>query len=257
MIEVSIPNLTNIYETYLQVFDAVERQIINLDDFNEISNLVAFKNQLERFDAKLRLGMAVKDIILDEVYVRRKLGELKECHLMLYKLADIWFSYEAFFKFHTLAFGKDLSNRKIFWLNEETNYSFYSDNNIQTALIRANNELKQDFNNATKRVALKEYLNYSSNFSEGKQKKRLEIISSNIHPTNNLLEYSHTEILTITYAIRNNFAHNGEISIYPENFSYILKNHLLKTLYKYLLIITICTAKITTEQRLSMYISPS
>lgn len=250
MIERTIPNFDEIYQSYMTSFDSVENHIYNLENEDEITTFLKFKEELIKFDAKLRLGMAIMNIELNDNYVNRKFGDLRECHLMLYKLADIWFAYETFFKFHDLTFNRNLASRKILWLNDATNNDYSSSEKIQLALLRANDEISRDFGNRTKRHSLKEYLDYCAQNSLGGQQNRLNLIVENIDENNILPIYSHTDILSITYSIRNNFAHNGEITIYPNNFSYILKNYLLKILYKYLVVVTICSAKITTEQKL-------
>jgi hypothetical protein len=250
MIETTIPEFEEMYHDYMSVFDNVESSILNLDDDNDIVNLLGFQKELIKFDAKLRLGLAIREIELDENYVRRKFGELRECHLMFYKLADIWFSYDTFFKFHDLTFDVNLSGRKIVWLNDTTNVDYSSYRQIQAALIRANNELKQYFNNRVKRQSLKEYIIYCAQNAKNGQQTRLNRIVERIDISVELPDLINTDFLTLTYAIRCNFVHNGEITIYPETFSYVLKNNLLKILYKYLVVVTICAAKITTEQKL-------
>lgn len=250
MIERTIPNFDETYQSYMTSFDNVENHIYNIENEEEISNFLKFKEELIKFDSKLRLGMAIINIELNDNYVNRKFGDLRECHLMLYKLADIWFAYETFFKFHDLTFDRNLASRKIRWLDDATNYDYSASEKIQLALLRVNEEINRDFNNRPKRHSLKEYIEYCAQNSQGSQQNRLNHIVENIDENNILHNYSHTDILTITYSMRNNFVHNGEITIYPNNFSYILKNSLLKILYKYLVVVTICSAKITTEQKL-------
>jgi hypothetical protein len=250
MIEETIPQFNEMYQEYMNVFDNVENRILNLDDDNDINAFLGFQKELIKFDANLRLGMAIRGIELNENFARRKFGDLQECHLMFYKLADIWFAYETFFNFHDLTFGLNLHSRKIVWLNDATNIAYSNFQQIQEALTRANLEIRRDFNNRVKRQSLKEYLSYCSEKAIGAQQTRLIQISESIDVANLLPDFQSTSILTMTYAIRNNFVHNGEITIYPVNFSYILKNNLLKILYKYLVVVTICSAKITTEQKL-------
>lgn len=251
MIEETIPQFNEMYQAYMTVFDNVENRILNLDNDNDIISFLEFQKELVKFDAKLRLGMAIRGIELNDNFARRKFGELQECHLMFYKLADIWFAYETFFKFHDLTFGVNLYIRKIVWLNDATNIVYSNFPHMQEALTRVNLELGRDFNNRVKRQSLKEYLSYCSEKAVGGQKTRLIQIAESIILANLLPDFESTSILTMTYAIRNNFVHNGEITIYPDTFSYILKNNLLKILYKYLVVVTICSAKITTQQKLT------
>lgn len=113
-----------------------------------------------------------------------------------------------------------------------------------------NSEINLKFNTEEKKQALKDYIIYSSNQAKYNQKNRLLNIAENISINGALPNYSHTELLTLAYSIRNNFVHNGEVTIYPDEISYSHKNNLLKVLYNYLVIVTICSAKITTEMKL-------
>ena len=248
-IEQKIDNFNNIYAAYRNSKNEIEARIIDLQNHNQIINLIGFNIELTKFDAKLRLGMAVTEILLNENYVQEKTGELKECHLMLYKLADIWFSYDTFFRIFNLAFNTN-STKNILWLDYATNSDYSSNIIIGESLTSVNVELRQNFGTEIQRNALKEYLNYCAEEAKGSQKNRLILIADNIDINNVLPNYSHSDILTITYAIRNNFVHNGEITIYPEEFNYKFKNVYLKTLYKYLLVITVVATTITLQKKL-------
>lgn len=89
-----------------------------------MNSLFEYHQNFLWFDEKLKLGLAIQDIRLNEEFVKRKYGNLKECHLMLYKLIDIFFSYEIFFKLYDLTYYKNLSGRHILWLDYETNKEF-------------------------------------------------------------------------------------------------------------------------------------
>lgn len=252
-VEQTIANLNATYQNYRDAASSVDERIIDQhNNENEIQSLIEFNNELIKFDAKLRLGMAMREIRLNDVYVNEKSGDLKECHLMLYKLADVWFSYESYFRLHRSAFSTNLSQRKIYWLDDLTNQEYFRNIEVVTAKQNANTEISNFFNNAINRAALKGYLNYCSEEAEGRQKERLLVLANNIVPANPLQNYSHTEILSMTYAIRNNFAHNGEITIFPEEFNYHLKNAYLKILYRYLVVITISVSNITVRKRLGL-----
>lgn len=108
------------------------------------------------------------------------------------------------------------------------------------------------FDNHEKRRSLKDYLIYCSDEAKGSQKRRLNAIHQAINPTQDLGNYNHTQILSMTYSIRNNFVHNGEVTIHPNSFNYSLKNEYLKILYKYLVIITISAATITIQRKLAV-----
>ncbi|KIA90515.1 hypothetical protein [Kaistella jeonii] len=254
MIENLIPNFPAIYREYSNLFDQVEIRIADEENEAEINNLLSFQNEFNKFDTKLRLGISITEITLDDNFVRRKMGALKDCHLYFYKLTDLWFAYETYFKFYFSALNINLSNRKIIWLDDNTNEMYYNNDNIQTALWDTNNEVIDKFPNVHKRKALKEYLIYCMEGAKGGQKSRLNTIINKISINNELPLLNHSELLTITYSIRNNFVHNGEVTIYPENFSYVLKNRLLQILYKYLVVITVKSASITIEEKLRISI---
>ncbi len=250
-IEQTIPNFNLVYQNYKQLLDDVDVKVIELPEGDIQDNLANFNNNLKQFDAKLRLGLAVREIILNDLYVAEKIGALKECHLMLYKLADIWFSFETYFRVHNLAYLTDLSRRKIIWLEDSTNNLFSNHGVVSFALQNSNNDFQAHFDTLERRKALKDYLVYCSEEAEGGQRNRLQILANNINTNNILQAYNHTDVLSMTYAIRNNFAHNGEITIYPENFGYELKNVYLKILYKYTVLVTISAASISVQERLS------
>lgn len=252
MIENLIPNFLTIYSEYSNLFDEVEIRIADEDNDEEVINLLSFKNDFNKFDTKLRLGISITEITLDDNFVRRKMGELKDCHLYFYKLADIWFAYEAFFKFYQSALHINLSNRKIFWLEDSTNLIFTRNEIIETSLRNSNTELNEKFNSEIKKGALKDYFIYCMNLASGVQKRRLQDIIDLINIDRAIPYLMHTDFLTITYSIRNNFVHNGEVTIYPENFNYVFKSRLLKILYKYLVVITVKSASITIQEKLKI-----
>ncbi|HCC94990.1 MAG TPA: hypothetical protein DEQ26_11840 [Flavobacteriaceae bacterium] len=251
MIENLIPNFHIIYQNYTELFDRTEDKILDEDNESNIIDLMSFRRDFGKFDTKLRLVISITNIELDDNFVRRKIGDLKDCHLYFYKLSDIWFAYEAFFHFYKSALNINLSSRKIVWLDDATNSIYLNNNDIVDTLHIANQNLGENFNNNNKRVKLKEYLIYSRDYATGGQLNRLNIVIDKID-TQNINPMNHTDFLTIAYSIRNNFVHNGEVTIYPENFSYVLKSKLLKILYKYLVVITVKSATITIENRLNI-----
>ncbi|KAA2215672.1 hypothetical protein [Chryseobacterium sediminis] len=250
MIENSIYDFNKIYEHY----EEINRNILNKafieEDEDKKTLILQFYDDFIKFDAKLRLGIAIKEIKLTEKFVDEKHGDLKECHLLLYKLSDIWFAYEAFFIFHQKALTLNLLDRKILWLDDSTNIEYSNTEEINNSLQQVNFELKNKFNNIDKRTLLKGYLQYCEKLAKGGQKARLKKIVDKIIINQRIPDLSHTEVLTIIYSIRNNFVHNGEITVYPEHFTYALKKELLLILYKYLVIITIKSATITIQKKL-------
>jgi hypothetical protein len=247
MIETEIPNFDNLYQSYTTVFDNIEQRIIELNHGLDPNNFIEYQKELVKFDAKLRLGMAISEIELNETFVRTKFGDLRECHLMFYKLADIWFAYEKFFKLYYLAFNRSETS-KIVWLENSSHTDYLNNAEIQGALTRVNSEISSEFNNHIDQ--LKDYILYCSQLAKDGQKTRLSSIAQNISSLILLPNFSHKDILSLTYGIRNNFVHNGEITIYPETFSYTRKNKLLKSLYKYTVVLTLSAAKLTTNHKL-------
>lgn len=250
MIENSIIGFDRIYSDYENSNKNILPKAFDEEDENKTANLLQFYDDFIKFDAKLRLGLAINEIKLTNTFVDEKQGDLKQCHLLLYKFSDIWFAYEAFFIFHQKASALDLSSRKIIWLNDSTNYDYSETDEINNSLNIANRELENEFNNIDARRSLKDYLQYCETLAKGGQKTRLNNILNNIIVEENIPNLCHTDLLTIGYSIRNNFVHNGEITVYPENFTYFLKKKLLLILYKYLVVVTIKSATITIEKKL-------
>lgn len=252
MIEHLIPDFQDVYLEYSELFNAIDNGILNENNEQNINDLLSFQREFIKFDTKLRLGISITDISLDENFVDRKMGELKSCHLYFYKLADIWFAYETYFKFYFLALSVNLATRKVLWLDDATNSSYSTNVILINTLERANSELRNEFNNLSKRKALKDYLIYCRDYATNGQLKRLNTLLNQIDINIELPILKHTDFLTITYSIRNNFVHNGEVTIYPENFSYVLKSRLLKLLYKYLVVTTVKSASITIQKKLNL-----
>jgi len=251
MIENSIIGFNRIYSDYENLNKNILPKAFDEEDENKRTNLLQFYDDFIKFDAKLRLGLAINEIKLTKTFVDEKQGDLKQCHLLLYKFSDIWFAYEAFFIFHQKALMLDLSTRKIIWLNDSTNSDYSEADEINDSLYTANLELRNEFNDDDTRTSLKDYLQYCETLAKGGQKTRITNVLDKIIIDEDIPNLSHTDLLTIAYSIRNNFVHNGEITVYPENFTYSLKKKLLLILYKYLVVLTIKSATITIEKKLN------
>lgn len=234
--ENNISNFDELITGYQELYDNIENTIINDTNFNNLDALTQIRQQFNFFDVKLRMAFAISDISLNEQMMRRKYGDLKLCHLMLYKLADLWFAYEAFFKLYKFLNSKEIQS-KIIWLNHNTNSEYQQLQNIVGSLTRANNELKQKFGNNAKREHLRNYLIYCRNNSLGGQSNRLQNIIDKIETESNLPDFSESEILTITYSIRNNFVHNGETTVTTPELIYSEKKDLAIILYEFLAIL--------------------
>jgi hypothetical protein len=234
--ENNIPYFEGLITSYQELYDNIENTILNDTNFENLNALTQISQQFNFFDIKLRMAFAISDISLNEQMMRRKYGDLKLCHLMLYKLADLWFAYEAFFKLYKFINSKEIQS-KIIWLNQNTNSEYQQIQNIVVSLTRLNNELKQKFDTNAKREHLKNYLTYCRNNSQGGQSNRLQNIIDKIQTESDLPVFSESEILTITYSIRNNFAHNGETTVTTPELSYSEKKDLAIILYEFLAIL--------------------
>ena len=107
---------------------------------------------------------------------------------------------------------------------------------ILGALNQANDGFYKAFDTQEKKQELISYLEYCERqaVSEAQIKRIKKIISKVDEVTNPLVN---SEFLTIIYAIRNNFVHNGETTIVPDNFGFRNKRILLDILYPYLCLV--------------------
>src|SRR4051794_2007137 len=76
------------------------------------------RDEFENLDVKLRLAFGIAEIRLNNEFVNDKEGDLKECHKMYYKLADLWFAYETYIKYYKAIIGQE--KHPITWLNANT-----------------------------------------------------------------------------------------------------------------------------------------
>ncbi len=176
---------------------------------------------------------------------------MKELHKFLYKLTDLWFAFETFFKLFEKNSDIELPNNfsKINCL-ENINYTSFNTQIIQNAIEKANNQFEQKFSNSIDKDNLKQYLQHCKNHSIGGQRNRLNSIITNF-----VQSYTTKDILTITYSIRNNYVHNGETTITNaglENlnltFGVSQKLKLVKICYNFLAILVVNLANTLIEQ---------
>ena len=104
-------------------------------------------------------------------------------------------------------------------------------------------KLNEIYSIQAKRELLIEYLNYSLENSIHGQRRRLTEIVEKIE--NSQFNLTNNEVLTIIYAVRNNFVHNGETTVVPDIFGYQNKVELLKILYPYLAVFTLKISNLT------------
>src|SRR5690606_11095392 len=93
----------------------------NIPERDRLQNLC---NELKNLYVKLRLAFGMEEIRLNPFFVDEKYDELKLCHLLYYKIADLWFAYESYIIFYTKVF--QASKNKILWLDAIT-HKKYSD----------------------------------------------------------------------------------------------------------------------------------
>jgi len=119
-----------------------------------------------QFNTKLRMPFAIKEIELDYYFLSRKENEMKDLHKFLYKLSDLWFAYEAFFKLYEKIYNISLKNNfsKTNWINEQ-NYLIFKTQVLNNSMILANNQLNTDFASLSEIDTLKKYLSHCVNLA--------------------------------------------------------------------------------------------
>jgi hypothetical protein len=87
--ELYYANFQNEYIDYKQLHDIILAETKNAKTSNKrISLLYKIFAEYQNLDVKMRLAFAIKEIRLNNYFVSGKEGDLKECHLFYYKLAD-------------------------------------------------------------------------------------------------------------------------------------------------------------------------
>lgn len=212
-------------------------------------------NYLKQFNTKLRMPFGIKEIQLENKFLDEKQTDIKELHKFLYKTVDLWFAYEAFFELYQKLHDTTLDeifNKGFCKINcWQKNQLFKDQFNleiIKTATDLANNKLSQGFSSGD---YLSRYISHCADIAKGDQKRRLKIIEAK-----NCQNLTLTELLTITYAIRNNYVHHGETTITNaglENFNFSFnesqKLKLIKICYNFLAIFTVNIANTLIEQQ--------
>jgi hypothetical protein len=212
-------------------------------------------NYLKQFNTKLRMPFAIKQIELDYEFLREKMEDMKELHKFLYKLTDLWFAYETFFKLYekinNFIFPNNFS--KTNWIDEQS-YSSFQTQIVSNSINTANNQLNIDFVASDEIDTLKNYLTHCANLAAKSnsigQKNNLNRIVDNYG------QYlSFRDLLSVTYAIRNNYVHNGEATITNAGldnlnfrFDETQKLKLVKICYNFLAIFTVNIANTLIDQ---------
>ena len=240
--ELDYANFQNEYNDYMQLPDIILAETNKTRTTNKrISLLHKIFAEFQNLDVKLRLAFAIQEIRLNNHFVSDKDGDLKECHLFYYKLADLWFAYETYIKFYKFLTGQ--TKKKIVWLDEAVYNPYSTTPTITQSLRLVQTTFTSTYNTKVKRSELIEYLKHCETEAVGQQKTRLAGIIISV--TNSNFNFSHTNVLTVTYAIRNNFVHNGETTVVPDDFGFRNKVKLLRILYLYLCLVLLKSINIT------------
>jgi hypothetical protein len=222
------------YEVY---FQTTRRHGVDISLYENLRNhSQAYRESMEHdfknLDVKMRLAFGIQEIWLNNRFVDDKQGELKRCHYLYYKLADLWFAYEAYLKFLGSVLHKDIK-KNIEWVAEGVHTNFAQLRWVEQAVRDANATLAREFRAAGRRQDLEVYLRYCESHAKGNQGTRLGRIIPHLMNGGVL---SLVDFLTLCYAVRNNFVHGGETTVVPNNFSFENKARLLGVLYPFLAI---------------------
>jgi len=239
--ERDIINFDRIYDIFKLNINNLDIKIIETVNFLERSRLNQIKSELATLDVKMRLAFGIREIILNNDFVTNKQNDLKLCHLLYYKLADLWFAYDSYLKFYKKVIGTE--KRNVEWIDAIVHNNYSETEEVILARLSVNDRFQELYNNAARINLITDYLIHCKTNASNPQKTRIDQIILKIQ--NQTFGFSNSEILTITYAVRNNFVHNGETTVVPDNFGYQNKAQLLKVLYSYLAIILLVSSNIT------------
>jgi hypothetical protein len=208
------------------------------------AQLEQINNEFKNLDVKMRLAFGIREIRLNNVFVSDKEGDLKVCHLLYYKLADLWFAYETYIRFFGFVIGT--GKNKIIWLDNAVHNEYAISQPITIALSLVNDAFNSTYNTNVKKAEFCDYLAYCSQQANGTQRTRLNALIARVAGTP--FNLTHSDVLTIVYSIRNNFVHNGETTVVPNIFGYANKSRLLRILYPYLSIILLKSTNLTCSK---------
>ena len=239
--ERNIQNFNIQYQTFRNNLSDLDIKILETDGQNEKIRLIEINNKYLTLDVKMRLAFGIREIRLNNYFVDDKQDDLKLCHLLYYKLADLWFAYDSYLKFYKEVIGTDKNN--VDWLDANVHDNYSSTNEILSAKNSVNQQFQELYHSEELRNSLKTYLIHCQLYASNSQRKRIDQIILKVEQGN--LNFQNSEILTLTYAVRNNFVHNGETTVVPDNFGYYNKSRLLRVLYCYLTIVLLVSTNIT------------
>lgn len=242
--EENYENFTQLFNLFLNNINHLQNRILdNYDNIAERDRLQYIYDKLKNLDVKSRLAFGIEEIRLNPFFVDEKQDDLKLCHLLYYKLADLWFAYESYILFYNKI--SQTSKNKILWLDAILHSNYTNSPEITNSLNLVRQNLSQLYNAQNDRNSFSEYLNYCIANSKDGQLRRLQTVINKIQ--NSDFNFSHTDVLTITYSIRNNFVHNGETTVVPNIFGFQNKVRLLLVLHPYLSIILLKSSSITFQ----------
>jgi hypothetical protein len=247
--EFTFQNFQKEYNDYSENEKLILESILsNNTNGEQTAHLKQVHNEFKNLDVKMRLAFGISEILLNNDFVSDKEGDLKLCHLLYYKLSDLWFAYEAYIKLFDVVAGT--GKHKIVWLDEAVHNTYSISQTIVTALILINSSFEAIYDSNEKRNELVQYLEYCEKQATNVQQRfRLAAVITKISQAQFTL--THSETLTIIYAIRNNFVHNGETTVVPNIFGYSNKSKLLKILYTYLCLVLLNATNITLQSNLN------
>jgi len=239
--ERTIENFNIQYQTFRDNIDVLEVKILEADEQIEKDRLTEIRNKYLTLDVKMRLAFGIREILLNNDFVNDKQDDLKLCHLLYYKLADLWFAYDSYLKFYKEVIGTDKNN--VDWLDANVHDSYSSTKEIILAKNSVRQQFQELYNSEDERNNLIAYLVHCQLYASNSQRRRINQIILKLEQGN--FDFQNSEILALTYAIRNNFVHNGETTVVPDNFGYYNKSRLLKVLYCYLTIVLLVSTNLT------------
>jgi hypothetical protein len=239
--EENIPNFNAQYEIFQENINVLDLWIIEANEIQERNRLQQIQSKLSTLDVKMRLAFGIKEILLNNDFVSDKQNDLKLCHLLYYKLADLWFAYDSYLKFYKKTIGTE--KRNVEWIDANIHNNYSSTEEAILARDAVNETFQELYNNVARINLVTDYLTHCKTNASNPQKTRIDQIILKIQQQT--FDLSNSEILTITYAVRNNFVHNGETTVVPDSFGYQNKAQLLKVLYSYLAVILLVSSNIT------------
>ena len=242
--EIAIPNFENLYKAFENNFENLEITIFQTENLQEKNRLQQIQLELKTLDVKMRLAFGIREIRLNNNFVSDKRDDLKLCHLLYYKLADLWFAYETYLKLYLKITGTQKNN--VDWIDAATHTPYSSTPEIIFAQTSLNEEFLNYYSNEPKRNLFLQYLEYCKVSASHSQRRRLDRVIVKIQQQT--FDLTNSEILAIVYGVRNNFVHNGETTVVPDLFGYENKAELLKSLYRFLCIIVLLATNTTLNR---------